>query len=77
MNDAPLTVEITDAHQDAVKISAADLRPTDLVFDVFGGRHAIQSLRHGKRTVSFVREDQPETRDRFLNDDTITVIRPA
>lgn len=53
------TIDITEAVPTAVKIPVADLRPTDKVFDIFGGAHGLLWVRHYKTCARFRREDAP------------------
>ncbi len=71
----PELVDITTVHTDAVKITADDLRVTDLVFDPHGDTHELASVRtltDGR--ISFKRVDLPH-REYLYRDDTITVMR--
>ena len=67
-------IDITEVHQDAVKVEASSVEPGDLVFDIFGGRHPVATVRPLKGgIIKIVRADGFPS---WLNDDDlITIVR--
>lgn len=70
-----VTCEIVYGFPAAIKIVARDLRPGDLLFDAYGGTHALESVRRRQGWVDVTRADGWP--DRFHGSDIITIIRPT
>ncbi|HTF53574.1 MAG TPA: hypothetical protein VK735_39530 [Pseudonocardia sp.] len=77
-DDAPpvvAIVDIADVRPDATKVPVTELRAGDLVFDIWGGTHAVVSVRTLKDgTVSF-RRDHENYRTHLARGGTITIVR--
>lgn len=66
-------VSITEAHPEATKLFARELRVGDRVFDVYGGTHALTHVRHYVHVTRTRRDDGPA--DTWDQDDILTVLR--
>jgi hypothetical protein len=71
--DASVTVEITCASAEAIKVEASKLKPGDQVFDSHGGTHHLVDVRRTNGYVYTSRHDGWE--DVFHRADIITIIR--
>lgn len=68
-------VNVSDVVSESVTVKARDLRIGDTLFDVYGGKHTVRSVRHLKNDYVSVKRDDLGFRERFNSGQDVTIIR--